>query len=196
MTNPVEAASCPTNSHFDNPRVLRSRHSVKTWRPIVSNDMAAADQPINSVHMSDAKFAQFRMPVPGAHMALRYLPYLVAIAIGQACERSRIEFLIAFFLVGGWSVPVDPSFFQSPARVLLLLLTAGWLNPFLSVTIFLLSADSIGRAFHQSRCCNRIEIRPVSIASFAIRLFDIHRAFRAQGSDHAFFVLRFCNTHR
>src|SRR5471030_691485 len=92
--------------------------------------------------------------------------------------------LIAFFFVGGWLVPIDPSSFHSCTSVLILLLTTDWLNPFLSGIIFLLSAELIGRVFHQSRRCNRIEIRPVSIAPFAMCLFDISRAFRAQGGDH------------
>src|SRR5450759_295815 len=87
---------------------------------------------------------------------LRLFPDL-ANAMATAC-------LIAFFFVGGWLAPIDPSFFQSSTSVLILLLTTGWLDPFLSGMIFLLSAASIGRALHQSRRCNRIEIRPVSIA--------------------------------
>src|SRR5665647_204054 len=104
--------------------------------------------------------------------------------------------LIAFFFVGGWLVPIDPSFFHSSTSVLILLLTTDWLDPFLSGMIFLLSVESIGRAFHQSRRCNRIGIRPVFIAPFAMRLFDIRRAFRAQGGDHALFVHRVRNAHR
>jgi hypothetical protein len=73
--------------------------------------------------------------------------------------------LIAFFFVGGWLVPIDPSFFQSSTSVLILPLTADWLDPFLSGMIFLLSAESIGRALHQSRRCNRIEIRPLANAT-------------------------------
>src|SRR5450759_486444 len=104
--------------------------------------------------------------------------------------------LIAFFLVVGCLAPIDPSFFQSSTSVLILLLTTDWLDPFLSGMIFLPSTESIGRAFHQSWRCNRIEIRPASIASFAMRLFDIRRAFRAQGGDHALFVHRVRNAHR
>ena len=47
--------------------------------------------------------------------------------------------LIAFFFVGGWLVPIDPSFFQSSTSVLILLLTTDWLDPFLSGMLFLLS---------------------------------------------------------
>jgi hypothetical protein len=64
--------------------------------------------------------------------------------------------LIAFFFVGGWLVPIDPSFFQSSTSVLILLLTTDWLDPFLSGILFLHSAKSIGHAFHQPRCDNRI----------------------------------------
>src|SRR5487761_2032135 len=84
---------------------------------------------------------------------LRLFPALPN-AMATAC-------LIAFFFVGGWLVPIDPSFFQSSTSVLILLLTTDWLAPFLSGMIFLLSADSIGRAFHQSRRCNGVEIHPV-----------------------------------
>jgi hypothetical protein len=70
---------------------------------------------------------------------LRLLPALVN-AIATAC-------LIALFLVGGWLVPIDPSFFQSSTNVLMLLLTTDWVDPFLSGMIVLLSAESIGRAF-------------------------------------------------
>src|ERR1039458_9861628 len=113
---------------------------------------------------------------------LRLLPALPN-AMATAC-------LIAFFFVGGWLAPIDPSFFQSSTSVLMLLLTTDWLDPFLRRMVFLLSADSIGRAFHQSRRCNGVEIRPVSITPFALRLFDIRRALRAQGGDHAPFDLR------
>src|ERR1035437_4066713 len=104
--------------------------------------------------------------------------------------------LIAFFFVGGWLVPIDPSFFQSSTSVLILLLTTDWLDPFLSGMVFLLSAESMRRALHQSRRCNRIEIRPVCIAPFALRLFPILRAFRAQGGDRALFVHRVRNARR
>jgi NADH:ubiquinone oxidoreductase subunit H len=55
---------------------------------------------------------------------LRLLPAL-ANAMATAC-------LIAVFFVGGWLVPIDPSFFQSSTNVLILLLTVDWLDPFLS----------------------------------------------------------------
>src|ERR1035437_10161738 len=55
--------------------------------------------------------------------------------------------LIAFFFVGGWLVPIDPSFFQSSTSVLILLLTTDWLDPFFSGIIFLPSAESMERAF-------------------------------------------------
>ena len=64
---------------------------------------------------------------------LRLLPAL-ANAMATAC-------LIAFFLVVGWLVPIAPSFFQSSTSVLILLLTTGWLDPFLSGTIFLLTSE-------------------------------------------------------
>jgi NADH:ubiquinone oxidoreductase subunit H len=60
---------------------------------------------------------------------LRFLPAF-ANAIATACS-------IAFFFVGGWLVPIDPSFFQSSTNVLILLLTTDWLDPFLSGTMFL-----------------------------------------------------------
>ncbi|MDP3617196.1 MAG: hypothetical protein Q8R49_05185, partial [Rhodoferax sp.] len=56
----------------------------------------------------------------------------VANAMATACW-------IAFFFVGGWLVPIDPSFFQSFTSVLILLLTTDWLDPFLSGMLFLLS---------------------------------------------------------
>src|SRR5665647_33634 len=74
---------------------------------------------------------------------------------------------IAFFMVGGWLVPINPFFFHSSTSVLILLLMTNWLDPFLSGMIFLLSAESIGRAFHQSRRCTRIEIRPVSTFKYS-----------------------------
>ena len=40
--------------------------------------------------------------------------------------------LTAFVFVGGWLVPIDPSFFQSSTNVLMLLLTTDLLDPFLS----------------------------------------------------------------
>jgi NADH:ubiquinone oxidoreductase subunit H len=40
--------------------------------------------------------------------------------------------LIAFVFVGGWLVPIEPSFFQLSTRVLILWLTTGLLDPFLS----------------------------------------------------------------
>src|SRR5450759_5543864 len=80
---------------------------------------------------------------------LRLLPALPN-AMATAC-------LIAFFFVDGWLAPIDPSFFQSSTSVLMLLLTTDWLDPFLSGMIFLLSADSIGRALYQSRRCNGVE---------------------------------------
>src|SRR5665811_572032 len=64
--------------------------------------------------------------------------------------------LIAFFFVGGWLVPIDPSFFQSSTSVLILLLTTDWLDPFLRGMLFLLSAESIGHAFRESRRCSRM----------------------------------------
>jgi hypothetical protein len=100
---------------------------------------------------------------------LRLLPAL-ANAMATAC-------LIAFFFVGGWLVPIDPSFFQSSTSVLILLLTTVLLVPFLSGMIFLQTAELIGRPFHQSRRYSRIETGPVSIAPFAIRLFDIRMFF-------------------
>jgi hypothetical protein len=69
-------------------------------------------------------------------------------SLGQ-CDGNGL--LDCFFFVGGWLVPIDPSFFHSCTIVLILLLTTDWLNPFLSGMISLLSAVSIGRAFHQSR---------------------------------------------
>jgi len=68
---------------------------------------------------------------------------LVADAMATAC-------LIALFFVDGWLVPIDPSCFQSSTNVLILLLTIDCPDPFLSGMIFVLSAESIGRAFHQS----------------------------------------------
>jgi hypothetical protein len=53
-------------------------------------------------------------------------------AIATAC-------LIAFFFVGGWLVPIDPSFFQLSTNVLILLLTTDWRDPCLSGMQFLLS---------------------------------------------------------
>ena len=53
---------------------------------------------------------------------------------------------------------------------------------------FPLSAESIGRVFHHSARGNRTEIRPIFIALFAMCLFDIRRAFRTHGGDHAPFV--------
>ncbi|HEY5581835.1 MAG TPA: hypothetical protein VIK56_11865 [Rhodoferax sp.] len=64
----------------------------------------------------------------------------VANAIATAC-------LIAFFFVGGWLVPIDPSFFQSSTSVLILLLTTDWLDPFLSGMLFLLSYNFLFRRF-------------------------------------------------
>jgi len=64
---------------------------------------------------------------------LRLLPALLN-AMATAC-------LIAFFLVGGWLVPIDPSFLQSSTSVLMLLLTTDWLDPFLRGMLFLLAAD-------------------------------------------------------
>jgi hypothetical protein len=118
---------------------------------------------------------------------LRLLPALPN-AMATAC-------LIALFFVGGWLVPIDPSFFQSSTSVLMLLLTTDWLDPFLSGMISLLFAESIGRALYQSRRCNGVEIRPVSIAPFALRLFNIRRALRAQGGDHAPFDHRPGHVH-
>lgn len=40
--------------------------------------------------------------------------------------------LIALLLVGGWLVPIDPSFFHSSTRALILRLTTDLLDPFLS----------------------------------------------------------------
>src|ERR1035437_7566278 len=85
---------------------------------------------------------------------LRLLPALPN-AMATAC-------LIAFFFVGGWLAPIDPSFFQSSTSVLMLLLTTDWLDPFLSSMIFLLSADSIGRVLYRSRRGNGVKTRPVS----------------------------------
>jgi hypothetical protein len=64
----------------------------------------------------------------------------VANAMATAC-------LIAFFFVGGWLVPIDPSFFQSSTSVLILLLTTDWLDPFLSGMLFLLSYNFLFRRF-------------------------------------------------
>ncbi len=66
----------------------------------------------------------------------RLLPALVN-AMATAC-------LIAFFLVGGWLLPIDPSFFQSSTSVLILLLTTDWLAPFLSGMMFILVSESLG----------------------------------------------------
>ena len=85
-------------------------------------------------------------------------------------------------------MPIDPSWFQSSTSVLILLLTTDWLDPFLSGMVFLLTAESVGRAFHPSRRGNQNEIRPVSMAPFALRLFDMRRAFHAQAVDHALFT--------
>jgi hypothetical protein len=43
--------------------------------------------------------------------------------------------LIAFALVGGWLLPIDPSLFQSSTNVLMLRLTTDLLDPDLSGTI-------------------------------------------------------------
>jgi NADH:ubiquinone oxidoreductase subunit H len=106
---------------------------------------------------------------PSLSYVFRLLPAL-ANAMAMAC-------LTAFSFVGGWLVPIDPSFFQSSTSVLILLLTIDWLAPFLSGMIFLLLVASIEYAFHQSRRCNRIEIRVVSITLFAMRLFGIRETF-------------------
>jgi hypothetical protein len=74
---------------------------------------------------------------------LRLVPALDS-AMATAC-------LIAFFLVGGWLVPIEPSFFHSSTSVLILPLTTDWLDHFLSGMTILLSAESIGRGLHQSR---------------------------------------------
>src|ERR1035437_8006485 len=50
--------------------------------------------------------------------------------------------LIAFPLVAGWLLPIDPFFFQSSTSVLILLLTTAWLVPFLSGMACLQSAES------------------------------------------------------
>jgi hypothetical protein len=68
----------------------------------------------------------------------------LANAMATAC-------LIAFFFVGGWLVPIDPSFFQSSTSVLILLLMTDRPGPFLSGMFFVPFAESIGHAFHQSR---------------------------------------------
>jgi hypothetical protein len=93
--------------------------------------------------------------------------------------------LMAFFLDGGWLVPIDPSFFQSSTSVLILLLTTAWLDPFLSGTIFLLSAESIGRVFNQSRRSTGIEVSPITVAPFAFGLFDICRPLVLEIANHA-----------
>ena len=123
-----------------------------------------------------------------AATVLRLLPALDN-AMATAC-------LIAFFLVDGWLAPSDPSFFQPPTKVLILLLTVVRLEPFLRGMAFLLSAKLMGRATHQLRRGNRIEIHPVAIAPFTMRLFNICGAFRLQGGDYTLFVQRIRNAHR
>jgi hypothetical protein len=74
---------------------------------------------------------------------LRLFPALVN-AMATAC-------VIAFFLVGGRLVPIDPSFFQSSTSVLILLLTTDRLAPLLSGMMFILVAESMGSAFQQAQ---------------------------------------------
>ncbi|MBK8119156.1 MAG: hypothetical protein IPK39_08065 [Sulfuritalea sp.] len=47
-----------------------------------------------------------------------------------------------FFFVGGWLLPIDPSFFQSSTKALMLLLTIDLLAPAFSGMALLLSAAS------------------------------------------------------
>ncbi len=49
--------------------------------------------------------------------------------------------------------------------------------------------------FYQPWHRNRIEIHPVAIKPFTIRLFNIRRAFGVQGFDYAVFVQRIRNSH-
>lgn len=71
------------------------------------------------------------MDCPWTRRALRLQDYLARLlpaldnAMATAC-------LTAFVFVGGWLVPIDPSFFQSSTNVLMLLLTTDLLDPVLS----------------------------------------------------------------
>src|ERR1035437_3874413 len=94
---------------------------------------------------------------------------------------QNIQFYLTF-LDQSVTLMCIQGFFSGLPNHFRLLLTTDWPDPFLSGMIFPLSAKSVGRAFHQSRRCNRIEMRPVHIALFAMRLIDIRRAFCAQGA--------------
>lgn len=137
---------------------------------------------------NETEWARTQLALRLRFCVFRLLPALVK-AMATAC-------LTAFFFVCGWLVPIDPSFFQSSTSVLILLLTTDWLDPFLSGMVVLQCAESILWLFNPLRCCQWIEVSPVSITPFALCLFDIQRTLRAQGSDHAIFVFRICNVHR
>src|SRR5450759_2159024 len=79
--------------------------------------------------------------------------------------------LIAFFFVGGWLVPIDPSFFQSSTSVLILLLTTDWLDPFLSGMLFLLSYNFL-------------------FCRFAVEMFLVSQRVGAGQVDHAVAMIR------
>jgi hypothetical protein len=88
---------------------------------------------------------------------LRLFPAL-SNAMAMAC-------LIAFSFVGGWLVPIDPSFFQSSTSVLILRLTIDWLDPFLSGMIFLLFANQTN-ALSISRGATNGRARRTAFAGF------------------------------
>ena len=92
-------------------------------------------------------------------LVLRLLPAL-ANAMATAC-------LIAFFFVGGWLVPIDPSFSHSSTSILILLLTADRPDPFLSGMLYLLSAELSGRAFLLD--CHSIKLSPKTQSSLLRR---------------------------
>jgi len=118
---------------------------------------------------------------------LRALPALL-MAMATACW-------IAFYFVGGWLVPKDPSQIQSFTSVVILQLTVAWLVPLLSgIWNPPPSAESID--CDQMRYRDRIEIRPAPIAPCAHCLFDILRAHIAQARDHAPLIHRLRDANR
>src|ERR1019366_2207557 len=122
----------------------RSAPTMTSWGQGEASSVDCWLRPVADVREPET----YAMMLAGLWHQRRLLPAL-ANAMATAC-------LIAFFFVGGWLVPIDPSFFPSSTSVLILLLTTDWLDPFLSGMIFLPSTELTGRAFHQSWRYNQV----------------------------------------
>ena len=119
-----------------------------------------------------------RRPAAGRNRWRRRALRLAALAGPGQCNGDGL--LDRLFFVRGWLVPIDP-FLLPVIHQCLDIAADDRLAGYLSLAARYPSRlrNQPGRACHQSWRCNRIEIRPVSVAPFAVRLFDIRRAFRA-----------------